>query len=380
MGRKTLRKLTAICLISTLVPQATALTAAVDAAQAFGLLPRQTSTCATANYSPCNKAGIPSNFCCPSDSTCTVFNNNKSVVCCPNGRDCSTISPLTCDLVAQNATLHPSNQLHSTDLTGSLETCGSNTCCPKGFGCTNGQCVMKAAAAVSSSAKTASSTQAAATSKSASASQTNKPSTTSSNSASATSQTAGAANATPTTDHTKITPVGFIAGFFPGMLLGALLTVAVIICIGRRRAKREEKDGDFGSVAATVSDPIYQESNGFRTDFLRRESATKNYNNGNNRRTSRVRSLFSSRSPTVSSSPESYSKTVLPKTPPNNRRIPEMQREPSMESIKIYSPANGQLQRPTTTFTDMMADAGFREGDRYLGSPGRVDPRARGAH
>ncbi|KAI4199577.1 MAG: hypothetical protein LQ350_004530 [Teloschistes chrysophthalmus] len=374
MGRKTFRKLTAICLISTLVPQATALTAAVDAAQAFGLLPRQTSTCATANYSPCNKAGIPSNFCCPSDSICTVFNNNKSVVCCPNGRDCSTISPLTCDLVAQNATLHPSNQLHSTDLTGSLETCGSNTCCPKGFGCTNGQCVMKAVAAASSS-----STQAAATSKSASASasSTSKPSATTSKSASSASQTAAAA---PTSDNTKITPVGFIAGFFPGMLLGVLLTVAVIICIGRRRAKREEKDGDFGSVAATVSDPIYQDSNGFRTDFLRRESATKNYNNGNNR-TSRVRSLFSSsRSPTMTSSPESYSKTVLPKTPPNNRRVGEMQREPSMESIKIYSPANGQLQRPQTTFTDMMADAGFREGDRYLGSPGRVDPRARGAH
>ncbi|KAL8775154.1 MAG: hypothetical protein Q9194_003853 [Teloschistes cf. exilis] len=240
-----------------------------------------------------------------------------------------------------------------------------------------------AAAAASSSAKPASSTKAAATSKSASASasSTSKPSTTSSKSGSAASQTAAAANATPTTDNTKITPVGFIAGFFPGILLGVLLTVAAIICIGRRRAKREEKDGDFGSVAATVSDPIYQDSNGFRTDFLRRESATKNYNS-NNRRTSRVRSLFSSsRSPTMNnSSPESYSKTILPKTPPNNRRIPEMQREPSMESIKIYSPANGQLQRPTTTFTDMMADAGFREGERYLGSPGRVDPRARGAH
>ena len=44
-----------------------------------------------------------------------------------------------------------------------------------------------------------------------------------------------------------------------------------------------------------------------------------------------------------------------------------------MESIKIYSPPNGGLgsphdrpARPTTTFTDMMADAGFRPGEPYL--------------
>ncbi|KAL8688205.1 MAG: hypothetical protein Q9218_005824 [Villophora microphyllina] len=376
MGRTTLRKLTAICLISTLVPQTTALAAAVDAAQAFGLLPRQTSTCATADYSPCSKAGLPSNFCCPSGSTCTVFNNNKSVICCPTGRDCSTIAPLTCDLGAQNATLHPSNQLHSTDLTGSLQTCGTGTCCPKGFGCTNGQCVMQAAAAASSSAKPASSTAAAAMSKpaAASAASTSKPSSTSSKPAGATSQAAAPAKASPTAHDNKFTAVAVLAGFFPGMLLGVLLTVAVIICIGRRRARREEKDGDFGSVTATVSDPIYQEHNGFRTDFLRRESAKK-YSN----RTSRVRSLFS-RSPTVkSTSSDSYEKTMLPKTPPN-RRVPEIKREPSTVSIKVYSPANGQLQRPNTTFTEMMADAGFKEGDRYLGSPGRVDPRARGAH
>ncbi|KAI4137570.1 MAG: hypothetical protein L6R39_007206 [Caloplaca ligustica] len=374
MGRTTLLKLTAICLVSTLVPQTTALTAAVDAAQAVGLLPRQASTCSTAGYSPCNKPGVPSNFCCPSGTTCTAFNNNKSVICCPSGRDCQTISPLTCDLTAQNATLHPANQLHSTDLTGSLQTCGVNTCCPKGFSCSNGQCMMQAAA--SSSAKPASSTAAASTSKSASASasasSTSKPTTSTSKSASAASQTA---SATPVTHENKFPAAAVLAGFFPGLLLGALLTVAIIICLGRRRANREEKDGDFGSVAATVSDPIYQDSNGFRTDFLRRESKTK-YSN----RTSRVRSLFS-RSPTVRSpNSDDYGRSILPKTPENKRTVtPEMKREPSMQSIKIYSPPSG-LQRPNTTFTEMMADAGFKNGERYLGSPGRVDPRVRGAY
>ncbi|KAL8736889.1 MAG: hypothetical protein Q9181_002229 [Wetmoreana brouardii] len=372
MGHTTFLKLTAICLASTLVPQTIALSAAVDAAHAFGLLPRQASTCATTGYSPCNKAGIPSNFCCPSGSTCTAFNGNKSVICCPNGRDCKTISPLTCDLSAQNATLHPSNQLHSTDLTGTLQTCGTGLCCPKGFSCTNGLCQMQASASATSSAKSTS-TAAASISKSASASasSTSKPTSASGKPASATS---GAANTVPTAHENKFPALAVVAGFFPGMVAGALLAVAVIICIGRRRAKREEKDGDFGSVAATVSDPIYQDSNGFRTDFLRRESKTK-YSN----RTSRVRSLFS-RSPTVkSSSSDSYTRNILPKTPPN-KRGPEVKREPSMESIKIYSPPNGQLQRPNTTFTEMMADAGFKYGEPYLGSPGRVDPRARGAH
>ncbi|KAL8908767.1 MAG: hypothetical protein Q9207_000624 [Kuettlingeria erythrocarpa] len=374
MGHTTFLKLTAICLVSTLVPQSTALSAALDAAQAVGLLPRQASTCSGAGLSPCNKPGIPSNFCCPSGTTCTAFNNNKSVICCPSGRDCKTISPLTCDITAQNATLHPSNQLHSTDLTGSLQTCGTNTCCPKGFTCSGGQCVMQAAA--SSSAKPASST-AASTSKpaSTSASSTVKPSSSASSTAGAASQTSAGATATPSAHQSKFTAVAVLAGFFPGLLLGVLLTVATILCIGRRRARQEEKDGDFGSVAATVSDPIYQDSNGFRTDFLRRESKTK-YSN----RTSRVKSLFS-RSPTVRSpGSDDYGRRILPKTPENRRISPESRREPSMESIKIYSPPNGGLQRPNTTFTEMMADAGLRHGEPYLGSPPRIDPRTRGAY
>ncbi|KAL8937164.1 MAG: hypothetical protein Q9216_004562 [Gyalolechia sp. 2 TL-2023] len=286
------------------------------------------------------------------------------------------ISPLTCDLSQQNASLHPANELHSTDLTGTLQKCGTNTCCPKGFACSNGQCVMQAAA--SSSARPASTATGRATANSkptsTSASSTSDPGSSASQSASAASETSSGAAVTETKKENKFPVAAILAGFFPGMLLGALLTVAVIICIGRRRAKREEKDGDFGSVAATVSDPIYQDTNGFRTDFLRRESKTRNSN-----RTSRVRSLFSRSNTLKSSNSDGYARNILPKTP-ENRRMPETKREPSMESIKIYSPPNGGLQRPNTTFTEMMADAGFKNGEPYLGSPGRVDPRARGAY
>ncbi|KAL8714677.1 MAG: hypothetical protein Q9220_001626 [cf. Caloplaca sp. 1 TL-2023] len=239
------------------------------------------------------------------------------------------------------------------------------------------QAAASASASASASAKPSSSTASAAASTSkpasASASSTSKPSSTPSKSSSAASQTAAGATAKPGASNSNFTAAAVLAGFFPGMLLGILLTVAVIICIGRRRAKREERDGDFGSVAATVSDPIYQDSNGFRTDFLRRDSKTK-YSN----RSSRVRSLFSRSNTLKSINSNGYGRSVLPKTPPN-RRVPEMKKEPSMESIKIYSPPNGQLQR-NTTFTEMMADAGFKNGESYLGSPGRVDPRARGAH
>ena len=50
-----------------------------------------------------------------------------------------------------------------------------------------------------------------------------------------------------------------------------------------------------------------------------------------------------------------------------------------MESIKIYSPPNIHAgnNRPNTTFTDMMADAGFKQGEPYLGSPGRGEQRWR---
>lgn len=55
-----------------------------------------------------------------------------------------------------------------------------------------------------------------------------------------------------------------------------------------------------------------------------------------------------------------------------------MRKEPSTESIKIYSPPNGGLDRPATTFADMMAEVGFEPGKPFLQSPVRIHPRARG--
>lgn len=77
-------------------------------------------------------------------------------------------------------------------------------------------------------------------------------------------------------------------------------------------------------------------------------------------------------------------RSIVPPIPqtPVAQRSPEssLHKEPSMESIKIYSPPDHRL-RPDTTFTDMMHNAGFKAGDpfmpMFMGSPGVVDPRSR---
>lgn len=358
MGSTTSLKLTAVCLISSTVPAAVALTAAIDAAHSIGLLSRASDSCGVSNYLHCNLPGLPSTFCCPSNSVCIPFNNAASVVCCPSGQDCKTIAPITCDITQQDAALHPSNQLHSTDLTGTLQACG-NECCPKGFSCQNNQCIMKAAATsstvTSASKPTISSTTASSTNKA-------KPS---SSASSTPGSTASQQSSAPTTiakaQSQKFPALAIIAGFLPGLLLGIILTVLVVLCLGRRRRRAaSRKSSEFGSQAATVSEPIsHPGNNAFRTDFLRRESKTK-------QRASRVKSLFSKSSSIRT--PDGIGRSL--RTPV---RTPEMRREPSMESIKIYSPPNGGLGRPATTFTDMMVDAGLRPGEPYLDPP----PRAR---
>ncbi|KAL6716360.1 hypothetical protein ACLMJK_005926 [Lecanora helva] len=175
---------------------------------------------------------------------------------------------------------------------------------------------------------------------------------------------------------------GVLVGFFSGAALGAILAVVAMCCLIRRKQKEQPPQSpDFSSIAATVSDPIYQPSgvNGFRSDFLRRDS--KPASPKSPKRRSRVRSLFS-RTPTLRSmrsrdaAVDGIGRSYPPRTPENQRSpgSSTLRKEPSMESIKIYSPPNGGLHRPNTTFTDMMADAGFKPGEPYLGSPGRGRP------
>jgi len=354
MGRLTFLKLTAVCLISSTVPSSTALSAAVHATHMMDLFERDANTCPTSStttFTVCNKPGLPSNFCCPSSTNCYPFNDNHSVICCPTGKDCSTISTISCDLTKQNATAFPTSLIYTTNLSGvTLPSC-NGACCPQGYQCQGSDCVLDSAPATSSAGSATSSTS----------SSTNTPTSSGTTSNLPTCGPASGSNSSAILAQCNNFPAtAVIAGFFPGVAAGILLALAGMCLCGRRSKKdRAQSSPDISSVAASISDPIYNQDNG-RNEFLRRERTSSS---------SRVRSLFSkSASGTLRGfrsrdAPVDGIGRSIPPVPqtPVAQRSPEssLHKEPSMESIKIYSPPDQRL-RPDTTFTDMMSNAGFK--------------------
>ncbi|KAF6231994.1 hypothetical protein HO173_009831 [Letharia columbiana] len=383
MGRMTFLELAAVCLLSTTVPSATALSAAEQAAQVLGLLPRA-STCSLSGFAPCNQDGLPDNFCCPTTSTCVPFNNKKSAICCPTGQTCSVITAISCDITQQNATLHPESQLFSTDLSGPLASCNGNRCCPNGYSCQSDQCILTTSSITASTSSTTatssssiSSPKTTSSSSSASASATTSPTSTSATATSIASNLSTAHSSIPQAHCPQFTPAGTLVGFFSGLAIGILLTVAFLCCFGHRRHKEPSSptSPDFSHVRASISDPIYKSEgmDAVRADFLRKESKPRKS----------LRSMFS-RSSTVrsrSAPVDGIGRSIVnvPRTPVNQRSpSPRMRHEPSMESIKIYSPPGGGLGRPGTQLADMLDEVGWDPTKPYIGSPGRVDPRSRG--
>lgn len=358
----TLLNLLAVCLLPLDTPSVTALHTARSPADALRILSKREGECKPGS-SPCNKAGLPANFCCPSDQQCIVFNNNKSTICCPKDQDCKKIQPISCDISKQNATAAPGSGIHSTDLAGSLQKC-ADKCCPRGYSCQNNDCVLQAPSSTSSSAVKSSST----------ASSTSSPTRTS---ASPTNTALSGSNSTSSAAQCKQFPAGaVVAGLVPGIVLGILLTIAVILILGRRNKKNPPQKSNasiFSSVGPSISDPMphYQQNGELRNDFLRRDPYPTDTNTnataggyGRSRASSRVRSLFS-RSPTYNrhnqyppTSTDGIGRSL--QTP---MQTPNIRREPSTESIKIYSPPNDHLgrdnaseHRPGTTFTQMASE------------------------
>ena len=364
-------QLTAIYLTFSVLPSAMALRNAVEAARAVGLLPRADVCGGMADYTQCG-SGFPSAFCCPSSSTCFGVSGNASVVCCPKGNaNCELINPLSCDIQFYNATAHPESPMHASNLNVQLATCGTNTCCPPGYICnTNGLCTLNTPTATASKAS----------------------STATATAARLTTATSAAAHA-PTsaaTDASSVTPSGpsvaaaeceafptnaILVGFFSGLVAGSLITFLFVICLGRRSRKKA------GNTPLKVSEPIYHETSADRTDFLRHAPKSGHSSGTNIDSTapstplSRVRSLFSGRTPNLS--PKNWGSRenhFEPSTPPG-----QLKREPSQE-ITIFSPPDARMSR-STTFRDVMKAAGIHERDthtQFMGSPGLVDPRSRG--
>jgi hypothetical protein len=228
------------------------LAASIPSVQASHLFLRQAQTCGgDSNLQQCG-GDLPANFCCAADKVCTRVNTTdiQSIVCCPKGQDCSAIQPVPCEVSLYNATLHPDNQIHIANTTSiELPKCGSS-CCPLGYACSGGMCSL-------------SKTKPSPTS--------SFPSPSSTNPASA-SQTSGC-TAPSTQTSSSFDGKSFAAGFFPGIVIGALGVLGLMWVIKKRReADKNRYSGDFGHVARTISDPIYDPMHAARVDFNRHPS------------------------------------------------------------------------------------------------------------
>ncbi|KAI9650162.1 hypothetical protein NHQ30_000175 [Ciborinia camelliae] len=382
-------------------------------AQASNIFER--ATCPESSYKQCTNTGLPSDFCCPSTSTCISLAQNTTLLCCPNGGDCSTIQPITCDITQQNATAHPANTLKTTALTVTLETCGLN-CCPFGYTCKNGNCQINANQADSvpgqqqssavSSATSSTLGVATSTGRKATATSSNPSSSTNSSSTSAASSTSTPIAIIPKTCD-KFPVEAILVGLFPGIALGVLLVLLGVCCLGRRKASDRKSGSSFGNISGPVP------TSDVRTDFLRKMPQTpSSSSSGTPRRQNtitRVRSLFRKSTATgMTNSPRmpyQNSPGPAPPIPLNIQRqkptvvlqgerpvTPPLQREPSFEDINIFADADtasafrtqqqqqqrsNQLGVPPaygkergshqTTFTDMMERsglAGLQKGQR----------------
>ena len=88
------------------------------------------------------------------------------------------------------------------------------------------------------------------------------------------SQTSDCPASVPVETKSSFDGRSFVAGFFPGIVIGALSTLALIWVIKKRRESQAKNrySGDFGHVARQISDPIYDPQLAARTDFMRRGS------------------------------------------------------------------------------------------------------------
>ncbi|KAI9729572.1 MAG: hypothetical protein M1834_006768 [Cirrosporium novae-zelandiae] len=407
------------------------------------LLVRDDSSCAD-NYTSCGNSNLPSNFCCPSSTTCLTLNNDTSIICCPSGQTCTSIQPITCDLSQQNATLHPEAAIKSTNLTGSLSSCG-DSCCPRGYSCSNSICTINKNKLSSDTSSTASVPTSTATGTKTSVPNISSTIPTSSSSPSSSESSTSSSSASSNSYPAR----AILAGFFPGLALGVLIALLFVIFLGRRRAKKasphNSKTHPFGRISAAVSDPIYQEGPGnVRTDFLRREESHSSFqmsevsSNAPGQRKSRikrsaskVRSYFSpstygyggnqnnaNSNPLPPAPPRgigiaqptkvaSASSVWPPSTPPPHPHTPQippqaysnhhfsgfsssnsppsrgnMQREPSSESIKVYSTPERQQQQRYQPETGMLNPPGGLnggEGNRATTFSGLIESARRGS-
>ncbi|OQD66771.1 hypothetical protein PENPOL_c004G06064 [Penicillium polonicum] len=406
-----------------------------QAYNSFDLLSRRSDSCPS-SYTRCGSTELPNDFCCPSGSTCISLDQGSSSICCPAGKNCDYISPITCDIQQQNVTAYPESSVKTTRLDDSLPKCG-DACCPFGYTCRgDNTCSLDQKASTTATTSVSSSSTDTTSSSSPSlsantASSSVSPSSTNTASTTATSSTTPQATITPvpspsseksanTTTCAEIShscpsfPAGAIAaGFFPGAVFGAVAALLISFCFRRTRKDeceiQEGKSGPNWSQRSSsgailcISNPIPQDDTSYRTDFLRSPPRAKRSSIGGrstrtmiHRTGSRVRSLFSGYPrqnprldkdvpPIPMPNPMAPAPVAAPFTPPR-------QRQPSTESIKVYSPPEpsfsqsrnflgpepypGDAARPDTLFNDLMRVVGTpHDGQRKAPYPTNDDSR-----
>ena len=395
MASLTLRKLALVCLVSSTAPSTKALATAISSAHALGILQgRQTSSCPVSDHVRCPDSKLPSDFCCPADSTCISLDSSSSALCCPKDGDCSKIAPVSCDLGFQDVFEVPDAAVKTTRLRDRPSRCGRSTCCPFGYTCDDDdQCVLvKATSSIDDDTPSTSDTETTSSPKpSATDDVTNKPI---------------AGGDAPLCS--KFPGAAIVVGFFPGLLIGAIITLAVLYVLSRRGQNDQRppsKDSAWSSykgstpsgrnqgndvTVAAISHPIPMMQGGTRTDFLRRQPSVLLRSGA-----SRAKSWFGSSktSPTLGNDyekhhsplnpinhwktttppdavknnastavngqsnvtvpPGNFTNTV-PMTPPSQVHgyaEPTSVRAPSTESIKVYSPPELMRSASRSGFT-----------------------------
>lgn len=288
------------------------------------------SSCGDSSYVQCASSSLPSDFCCPSGSTCMPLAGNTTAICCPSGGDCAEIESIPCQLSLEDKSQHPAAVVMTTALTGTLETCGQQ-CCPFGYSCNSaGNCDMDSDQSTKPiTSSVASSTTATATSGSSTATAevnptsgsdssptaTNTASTSSSSSSSGSgSGSGGSPTASTAADSTSASgsgdsspesssgssdsssKAGVVAGGVIGGIAGAIfLGLLILFCVKRemKRKKAQEANDDpsrsrsssFGNILANpvtkgsgstrtakISKPILGDEDMVRSDFGRKTS------------------------------------------------------------------------------------------------------------
>ncbi|KAL2825468.1 hypothetical protein BDW59DRAFT_73045 [Aspergillus cavernicola] len=398
-----------------------------NASQNHGLhVHKRADTCSGSSHQ-CSGTGLPDNFCCSSSSTCVTVDSGSSVICCPEGQDCTYIEPITCDVTKQDASLHSDNVIKTTRLDDELPTCG-NSCCPFGYTCQGAFCAMDDSSSTSTRSETTSSTSTTTSTSTESPTESTESTEPTESAESSTTTTAETTLdlALPTAGTLSTTSMGpsgtivtvstptlsqysaasennidtaestcpayptnaILAGFFPGCIFGAVAALLLTVCIRRQQRNNRppaEKvaNNTYRKSTGTlmgISDPIASDESSFRTDFLLHTNPKRQSEGARSvlsRSRSRVKSLFGA-APKPNAQPEDIPAVPrLPVTPPR-------QRQPSLESIRVYTPPGAFTHtktsppshapypnyRPNTTLTEILdsAQAAMRAQSSAAGS------------